>query len=85
MAQTRASDGSGIDEWVGSLPECRVTGVIVTIDVLKRDAEVKLLISCTRSEAEQALACHNQGGQAGLLLWRGAMPGTCEVSGVSER
>jgi inorganic pyrophosphatase len=51
-----ASDGSGIDVWVACLPERRVTGAIVTVDALKRDAEVKLLISCTCEEAEQALA-----------------------------
>jgi inorganic pyrophosphatase len=70
LAQTRAGDGSGIDVWVGSLSERRVTGVIVTVDALKRDAEVKLLISCTREEAAQALTCHTQGRQAGMLLWR---------------
>ena len=71
LGQTTASDGSGIDVWVGRLPECRVTGAIMTIDALKRDAEVKLLISCTREEAEKVLAHHNHGTQAGLLLWRG--------------
>jgi inorganic pyrophosphatase len=50
LAQTGAGDGSDIDVWVGSLPERRVTGAIATIDALKRDAEVKLLISCTREE-----------------------------------
>jgi inorganic pyrophosphatase len=70
LAQTRASDVSGIDVWVGSLPDRRVTGAIVTMDALKRDAEVKLLISCTREEAEQALTSHTQGRQAGILLWR---------------
>src|SRR5918998_4047001 len=44
LGQTMASDGSGIDVWVGSLPERRVTGAIMTVDALKRDAEVKLLI-----------------------------------------
>ena len=44
-----------------------MTGVIVTVDALKRDGEVKLLIGCTRDEAGQALAGHNHGTQAGLL------------------
>jgi hypothetical protein len=47
-----------------------VTGAIVTVDALKRDAEVNLLISCTYEEAAQALTCNTQGQQAGILLWR---------------
>jgi hypothetical protein len=47
-----------------------VSGAIVTIDGDKRDAEVKFLLGCTRDEAERALACHNRGSQAGILLWR---------------
>lgn len=84
LATTRAGDGSGIDVWVGRLPERRVTGVIMTIDALKRDAEVKLLISCTRAEAEQALAWQNQGRQAGVLLWRGAVTRLRDGSDAAE-
>ncbi len=84
LAQTRAGDGSGIDVWVGSLPERRVTGAIMTIDALKRDAEVKLLISCTREEAEHALAWQNQGRQAAVLLWRGAVTRLRDGSGAAE-
>jgi inorganic pyrophosphatase len=43
---------------------------MVTLDLLKRDAEIKLLIGCTSSEAQEVLAHHNAGAQAGLLLWR---------------
>ena len=84
LGQSMASDGSGIDVWVGSLPKRRVTGVIVTVDALKRDAEVKLLISCTREEAEHALGWHNQGRQAGVLLWRGALTRSRDESGATE-
>jgi inorganic pyrophosphatase len=84
LGQTMASDGGGIDVWVGSLPERRVTGAIVTIDALKRDAEVKLLIGCTRAEAEQALAWHNEGRQAGVLVWRAAGTPPRDGSGVAE-
>jgi inorganic pyrophosphatase len=79
-----ANDGSGIDVWFDSLSERRVTGVIVTIDALKRDAEVKLLISCTREEAEHALAWHNQGRQASVLLWRGVVTRPRDGSGTPK-
>jgi inorganic pyrophosphatase len=84
LGQTRAGDDSGIDVWVGSLPERRVTGAIMTIDALKRDAEVKLLIGCTRADAEQALVSPNQGQQAGVLLWRGAGARLRDGSGAAE-
>jgi inorganic pyrophosphatase len=64
-------DGGGIDVWRGALAEGKVTGVIVTIDLLKRDAEIKLLVGCTAGEAVRACAVHNQGGQqAGILMMR---------------
>ena len=70
LSGTTAVDGDGIDVWRGSLPEQRVTGVIVTIDAYKRDAELKLLIGCTPAETELALQTHDQPSQAGLLIQR---------------
>lgn len=42
-------DGSGIDVWVGS-GEKRIDAIICTIDLLKRDSEIKILIGCTEEE-----------------------------------
>jgi inorganic pyrophosphatase len=70
LAQTTAMDGEGVDVWRGSLPQRQVTGAIVTVDVHKRDAEVKLLIGCTPDEARLALATHNQPSQAAVLVPR---------------
>lgn len=67
---TSAMDGGGIDLWRGSLPGRRVTGAIMTLDVRKQDAEVKLLVSCTPAEAEMACQCHNAFSQGGLLILR---------------
>jgi inorganic pyrophosphatase len=73
---TRAVDGDAVDVWLGSLPGRRVTGLIVTVDLIKRDAEVKLLIGCTRAEAAAARTVHNDnpGSHAGLLIERPAIP-----------
>lgn len=68
---TTAMDGGGVDLWRGTLPEVRVTGAIMTIDGQKKDAEVKLLVSCTPAEAAIAERTHNQVSQAGLLVLRG--------------
>lgn len=48
----------------------RVVAVIATVDVLKRDAEVKLLIACTEDECRLALATHRQESQDALLIVR---------------
>jgi inorganic pyrophosphatase len=67
---TRSSDGDGIDVWIGSRKSMSVTGMIVTLDLDKRDVEVKLLLGCTAEEAQSALAVHNRGAQAGILIER---------------
>lgn len=70
LENTRSADGDGIDVWIGSLSRRKVTGIICTADLQKRDAEIKLLLGCTGKEARQALATHNFGSQVGLLLER---------------
>lgn len=79
---TCSPDRAGIDVWIGSLPRAAatagglspagrtVTGVIATVDLDKRDAEFKLLLGCTAEEAQLALAIHNRGSQAGILIER---------------
>ncbi len=70
LARTGAVDGAGVDVLRGSLTAGRVTAVITTVDLAKRDAEVKLLIGCTPAEAALALSTHRQGLQGGVLLSR---------------
>ncbi len=71
LEDTRSMDGGGIDAWLGSLPGRQVTAVICTVDQVKRDAEIKLLLSCTPQEAQMILQVHNDGNQSGLLIERG--------------
>lgn len=47
---TRAADGGGIDVWLGTADHRRLTAVICTVDTLKKDAEIKLLIGCTEKD-----------------------------------
>jgi inorganic pyrophosphatase len=70
LAGTTGGDGDGIDIWRGSLQDIRVTGVIVTIDIYKRDAELKLLVGCTADETGFALTTHQSYSQAAVLLRR---------------
>ena len=67
---TGAVDGEGVDVWLGSLAETEVTGVVCTVDLLKRDAELKVLLGCTPDDAQRVLAVHNQGLQSAVLFMR---------------
>ena len=67
---TSSMDGDGIDVWIGSMNSGEVTAVICTIDMTKRDSEMKILFSCTPQEAETILKTHNRGPQSGLLITR---------------
>lgn len=49
---TTAGDGQGIDVWLGSGDRGQVTGVVCTVDLHKRDAELKVLLGCTAQEAQ---------------------------------
>jgi inorganic pyrophosphatase len=70
LAGTTGGDGDGIDVWRGTLPTHDVTGAIVTVDLGKRDAELKILVGCTPDEARAALEFHTGDRVAGLLIPR---------------
>ena len=69
---TTSADGGGIDAWRGSLPAASVTAVICTLDLVKRDSEIKILLGCTSAEAETILRVHNDDGQSAILIARTA-------------
>ena len=52
-------DGGGIDVWIGSLAEKQVNAIICTVDLMKKDSEIKLLIGCTEQEINTVYAFHN--------------------------
>ena len=70
LENTQALDGGGVDVWMGSLPTKSVTAIVCTIDLHKRDTEIKLLVGCTHAEALTILAVHNSGSQSAILLER---------------
>jgi inorganic pyrophosphatase len=67
---TQAADMGGIDVWVGSQKERGVTGIICTVDITRRDAELKILWGCSVGEAQEILRTHNDGSQSAVLLER---------------
>ena len=70
LENTSAADGDGIDVWVGTLPDKKIVAVIFTVDTSQKDAEIKLLLGCTREECDTILATHNRGSQAGILVMK---------------
>jgi inorganic pyrophosphatase len=70
---TTAGDGAGIDVWVGSLgadQEDRPNAILCTIDLWKRDAEIKILIGCTESDIETIVNFTNDGGMMQCMVIR---------------
>lgn len=70
LAGTRAGDGGGIDAWLGSGGERVLDGLLLTVDLLERDSEVKLLVGCTEAEMQQAWRLSNEESMRALLLRR---------------
>ena len=70
LAGTTAIDGGGVDIWVGSLGEKRVVGALCTVDLLKRDTELKILCDCTEDEITSILRFVNQGVMRAIYVKR---------------
>jgi inorganic pyrophosphatase len=47
---TSSIDKDGIDVFVGSDPNRVVDAIVCTVDLSKRDSEIKILIGCTEAE-----------------------------------
>lgn len=50
LVGTTGGDGAGIDVWLGGGAGKGVTAIACTVDLFKRDAELKLLLGCTDDE-----------------------------------
>lgn len=71
IENTTSMDGDGIDVWKGSLSS--VNAIICTVDLLKRDSEIKLLIGCTEDEMKTVCDFHNDSElMKGILIRREA-------------
>jgi inorganic pyrophosphatase len=82
LENTHAMDGGGVDVWVGSLPERALTAIICTVDLLKRDTELKLLLGCTAEEQQTILRTHKGVFQSAMLCVRRPRPQTVTTDDV---
>ena len=67
---TLAADGAGIDVWLGASGSHHLSGVILTVDLHKRDTEIKILLGCTKEEIQTALNFHNTKSMRAFLVCR---------------
>ena len=56
---TTSGDGQGIDVWLGSGDVQRLDAALISVDLHKRDAEVKLLLGCDAVEQRNIMAFLN--------------------------
>ncbi|MFQ9651226.1 MAG: inorganic pyrophosphatase [Enterocloster sp.] len=54
LRNTSSMDREGIDIWAGSDHTAGIDAILCTVDLLKRDSEIKILLDCTggRKEAD---------------------------------
>lgn len=68
---TVSSDGAGIDVWIGTSEDKSVCAMISSVDVVKRDSEIKILFACTLEEIRFIYEDHNRlDGMKGILSIR---------------
>lgn len=68
---TSGSDGNEIDVWQGSMTAKTCVAVVCTVDMLKSDAEIKLLIGCTNDEMDIITRFHNHDDyQSSIIIKR---------------
>ena len=49
---TTTVDGGGLDVFLGTLPGKTLDALALTVDLEKRDAEIKLLLGCSQAEKQ---------------------------------
>jgi inorganic pyrophosphatase len=70
---TSGGDGNELDVWRGTCTEARLDAVVCTVDLFKKDVEVKLLVGCTEKEKTTICDFHNNSEHmAAILLKRKA-------------
>lgn len=71
LKDTISMDGGEIDVWRGTDKEQRIDAIMCTVDLLKKDSEIKILIGCTEEEKEKIYHIHNDSVyMKGILIRR---------------
>ncbi len=68
LKDTSSMDGEGIDVFIGSEEERLPDAILCSVDLLKRDCEIKLLIGCTEWEKDTVMQFQNQSSSCKAIL-----------------
>lgn len=70
LQDTSSMDGAGVDVWVGS-GDKKIDAIMCTVDLMKKDSEIKILIGCTEEEKAIIYKTHNETSfMKGVLIRR---------------
>lgn len=67
---TTTVDGGGIDVWIGEAGTGKVQGIQCSVDMMKRDAEIKILIGCSEEELKNIDKFLNQHSMHAIMVKR---------------
>ncbi|OGO00352.1 MAG: inorganic pyrophosphatase, partial [Chloroflexi bacterium RBG_13_52_12] len=67
---TIAMDGAGIDVWRGTAGHQQLTAIGCTVDMKKKDVEIKLIIDCTDEEIAIIEKFHNSFYMSAIIIRR---------------
>ena len=70
LKNTTAMDGGDIDIWRGTKISEKIDAIICTVDLNKKDSEIKILIGCSLAEKKLILQFHNRGLMKAILIER---------------
>ena len=71
LKNTTAMDGGGIDIWRGTETSGKIDAIVCTVDLHKKDSEIKVLIGCSPAEKTLIIDFHNRSeSMKGLLIER---------------
>ena len=70
LKDTVAADGNEIDVWSGTAAHHKLTAIAVTVDTLKKDTEIKLIIGCTEEEILIIEDFHNNRYMSAIIIRR---------------
>jgi inorganic pyrophosphatase len=66
---TTTIDQGGIDVWIGGMSGAKViSGLILTIDLIKKDAEIKIALNCGNEDLQTILLFHKENNMGTILL-----------------
>jgi len=85
LVDSAAPDGAAVDVWLGSRRRTKVDAAIWTVDLEKRDLELKLLVGCTADEIRIVLRLTNVHSMRSILIRRARPRRSRAPNGLTDR